>query len=681
MPIQAGNFNGRALVLYCTDNLFYSAGLRRESMRSVSIVLMALTISLVPVAGFAAGPVNTVNNGPVINGGAYFNTATGKTTFSNTAGTGLWLKSGSNLRGAEVNASGGLTNNGGTFLLQAPGQTVRLDGNIDVRAIRDGSGQYLGDGGKVFVDAAYLFQKGNIYASGYSGGLVQFNVDSATINSGARIEARGEGSASAHYPPTNLTVPREGTISINSKGPVDIRHNAFLDTSGGGSDINIEGSVVNMEGVLKSTGTAFDGGTIRLVSAGQTNLASTQAAILSATTNGLFTTAESAAINTRLTSLVANHEGDIVVSAADAVNPRGLLSAQTNILAARRNIENGGWISADGLSFPIDSPLLNGGVVSLNAGSTITNTGRLSASGGGVSGDPHQGRAGIMALSYKDGLFNSGSIVATSRSTFGGGLIDFSGPVNPSGNGTVAAFGSDHQHGIGTIVMPNPGVTSNQLYGTWARTRPNEVVYGTNFFQGMIFMNASLPGASITNGSLETWFNHGIVRSNYDQLGTGQARANIGNYYGHTISNNPIIVSSNDGSSFQLESFIAPFTSLTLLTNGSVNVPTPIQIGFNHFHLHTDPFEDDLAESERGRLSVMSNSLTFQPIGGFTISGQTDYMLISEKGRFGPPFNRVFSATDMGPGTAYIALKNAFTGSPANFSMDRFDPSLIIKAP
>jgi hypothetical protein len=662
-------------------------------MRSVSIVLMALTVSLVPVAGFAAGPVNTVNNGPVINGGDYFNTATGKTTFSNTAGTGLWLKSGSNLRGAEVNASGGLTNNGGTFLLQAPGQTVRLDGNIDVRAIRDGSGQYLGDGGKVFVDAAYLFQKGNIYASGYNGGLVQFNVDSATINSGARIEARGEGSASTHYPPTNLTVPRGGTISINSKGPVDIRHNAFLDTSGGESDINIEGSVVNMEGVLKSTGTDFDGGTIRLVSAGQTNLVPTQAAILSATTNGLFTAAESAVLNTRLTSLAANHEGDIVVSAADAVNPRGRLSTQTAILAARRNIENGGWISADGLSPTVDTPLLNGGVVSLNAGSTITNTGRISASGGGVVGNPNQGSAGIIALSYKDAMSNTGAIVATSRYTFGGGLIDFSGPVNPTGNGTVAAFGSDNRYGFGTIVMPNPGVTSNQLYGTWARTQPNEVLFGTNFFRGMIFMNAALPGSSVSNGSFDAWLNsgsHGRVRNFFDQLGNGQAKnMDLQSYYFHSPSANPIIVSSNDGSSFNLSSpntfsmggTRSPFTSLTVLTNGSVTVPGPMQIGFNHIQLHTTPSEDDLAESERGHLSLLSNSLTFQPSGSFTISGQTDYMLISEKGRFGPPFNRVFSATDMGPGTAYIALKNAFTGSSANFSMDRFDPSLIIKAP
>jgi hypothetical protein len=60
------------------------------------LFVLVMSVSLSPQA-FAQ--INTVNNGPVINSGTYRNTADSKTTFTNTVGGGLWLKSGSNIRG------------------------------------------------------------------------------------------------------------------------------------------------------------------------------------------------------------------------------------------------------------------------------------------------------------------------------------------------------------------------------------------------------------------------------------------------------------------------------------------------------------------------------------------------------------------------------------------------------
>jgi hypothetical protein len=125
----------------------------RNSQSGWGFILLAASLTLSTVA---LADVNTVNDGPIVAGGTYLNTADGKTTFKNSAGGGLWLKSGSNIRGVEVNASGSLTNNGGTVHFYAPGNVVRLDGNIDVRGIRNSQGVYRGDGGKVFVDSAYI---------------------------------------------------------------------------------------------------------------------------------------------------------------------------------------------------------------------------------------------------------------------------------------------------------------------------------------------------------------------------------------------------------------------------------------------------------------------------------------------------------------------------------------------
>jgi hypothetical protein len=72
-------------------------------------------------------PTHTVQDGRIISGGTYFNTAHQATTFINNNAGGLWLKSDSTVHGLEVGANGGLNHNGGTLHLFAPGQVVRVD--------------------------------------------------------------------------------------------------------------------------------------------------------------------------------------------------------------------------------------------------------------------------------------------------------------------------------------------------------------------------------------------------------------------------------------------------------------------------------------------------------------------------------------------------------------------------
>ena len=185
----------------------------REMMREnririhvMGLIGLACTIALTD-QGFAATPINSVQDGRIISGGTYYNTADNTTTFVNSSSGGLWLKGGSTVRGLEVNSSGVLTNNGGTLHLYAPGQVVRVDGNINVNANMNSQGAALGNGGKVFIDSAYLFQNGNIMANGINGGLVQVNVGSMTLGDGSHDskpkDQTGDG----------------GVIAINASGP------------------------------------------------------------------------------------------------------------------------------------------------------------------------------------------------------------------------------------------------------------------------------------------------------------------------------------------------------------------------------------------------------------------------------------------------------------------------------
>lgn len=201
----------------------------------------------------APGQVNSVNNGKDITAGTYYNTSGSKTVFQNTGTGGLKLKSGDLVRGLESDAVGNPSGHGGHLHFNAPGAVVRLDGNINVSALQSG-GAYTGNGGRVTVDAAYLYQNGSIFANGINGGHIQFNVGDAHFNSESRLEAMGFGG-------------HGGTIRINATNKVTVQEGAVMDATGDvigtydTSIISIEGSIVNNEGIQRAANVFITPGT------------------------------------------------------------------------------------------------------------------------------------------------------------------------------------------------------------------------------------------------------------------------------------------------------------------------------------------------------------------------------------------------------------------------------------
>ena len=90
------------------------------------ICVLALSLGVAQAAEIPANLVNQTYNGSTIQGGTYFNTTGAETKFTNTAGTGITLNAGQNIRGVEgtpatfgLDASpAGYTGNGGNIHIQ-----------------------------------------------------------------------------------------------------------------------------------------------------------------------------------------------------------------------------------------------------------------------------------------------------------------------------------------------------------------------------------------------------------------------------------------------------------------------------------------------------------------------------------------------------------------------------------
>lgn len=457
---------------------------QRTFQKNVFQIGLPLSLLLFSATVQAALPINSVNDGRIIQGGTYGNTADKVTTFKNSAGGGLWLQGGQSLRGVEVDPTGKLTRNGGTFHLYAPGQVVRLEGNIDIRGQQSTNGAFIGNGGRVFIDSAYLFQNGNIFASGINGGMVQFNVGSLTLGPTARIMALGYGG-------------QGGVVSINASGAVDLQRGSMIETSGKVSGmfdtnvINIEGSLVNIEGTLQANGIQSRGGTVRLVSTGQTDLNQTQSALLDANAQHTFNSSEIDTHNGRLNTLKANYEGSIRIASTKKpteqqviINTQGMLNTTiiegndradltpragdggTILITAQNRILNGGWLLAGGAQGLSGANGGNGGTINLNAGTDLITSGRITAGGG--SGGDKGGTGGLIAFNYRDGLSNTGTILALGgqapRQGGRGGLIVFAGNNSPLGNGSVLTMGGPGQSSgsLGSIVVNTPNAPQSQ---------------------------------------------------------------------------------------------------------------------------------------------------------------------------------------------------------------------------
>jgi len=369
----------------------------KKWLLSFSLALSTFAASL-PLSVAAPGDTNSINDGQVVTGGTYYNTPGEKTTFQNSGGTGLWLKSGTTVTGLEKDLIGNLTGNGGWVHFNAPGQAVRLDGNINVSAVMSGGG-YAGNGGRVTVNSSYLYQNGQIYANGANGGSVQFNVGSAMFGPAAKIDVRGFGNG--------VDAGYGGQIGISASGIVDVGQGAIFDASGklaGTFDttlINIEGGVINVEGILRADGVLLDGGisdggVIRLVASGLNTADMAVACVDCAITKstGIFTDGEKQTILDRQNQL-ANANGDVVIGSTGVVSANGVdgnstvknaSGGGTIIATAVRNIINNGLVTANGGNALNSTDAAgdggDGGAIALLAAADFENNGVIRANGG-----------------------------------------------------------------------------------------------------------------------------------------------------------------------------------------------------------------------------------------------------------------------------------------------------------
>lgn len=377
-------------------------------------LLFALALSCgVSYADIPSGAmVNHTYDGGVIQGGNYYNTKGSETVFINTAGTGITLNAGQTIHGYEAQGTS-YTGNGGAIHIQAPDQVVRLNGNIDVRGLSSGPGSGTGgNGGNVTIDAAYLFQNGNILATGANGGNVQMNVGGMTMT--GSIDARG-----GVYAPTPMNPGQSGyggNVTINSTAAVETHGSIMTNGLNGLANSNpqsmtpysdnivIVGHGVNMGSTLW----AGNGGAITVSSTGNdADVSINQGAIAQA------------------------DGGAITVSSQRDINQNGTLLTNSNT------------------STP--------SVISLTASNAINNTGRLQADGISLGGNINLAANSIS---------NTG--VIRSIGTSKGGDITFTG-ANPTGSGVVVTMGTV-PGSLGTITAPDPVNSTNTLIGIWKKS-------------------------------------------------------------------------------------------------------------------------------------------------------------------------------------------------------------------
>jgi hypothetical protein len=472
----------------------------KQSKFAASVAL-ALSLSISSTALAAPGDTNSVNNGGTITGGTYYNTPDNKTTFTNNGGTGdLHLPTGQTVRGIEVNPWGGATGNGGTIHFFAPGGMVRLDGNVDVSGIINGRGAYIGNGGRVFVDSAMLFQNGSIFANGINGGAVQFNVGAAMFGPNAMVQANGFGGTA-------------GTISVNSSGIVDLQKGAIFDASGRsisyGADnvnVNIVGSLVNNEGIITANGiavndghvtllaadkdaakaeyalaseldtpwfstegTGTNGGVIRLVATGQTRTDCLDCVTDKAVKEGTITADEALTLQARQADLVARYDGDIInrgtiqANGADGVkNSRPVWNDDDDVIMA---YGKDGWGGDSLVGSATDGG--NGGVIIASAADDITNTGLIQANGG--NGGHYNAYEG--PILYKTSIAKDMGPISMAGKGGNGGVISLSATDTitngtPSENcqisdATIEANGGKGGHMTQTAYASSTAVNTN----------------------------------------------------------------------------------------------------------------------------------------------------------------------------------------------------------------------------
>jgi len=370
---------------------------RRHAGRWTVSLALATSLAFSAVSPVLAD-VNTVNDGPNIKGGIYDSTPDGVTTFINSAHTGLHLKAGDVVTGREVDSNTLLpTGNGGNVLIDASGQVVRLDGDINV------SGLF---GGHVNINAGALYQNGQIFANGsQGGGLVQMNVASMTMGPNAHIDARGLGG-------------NGGVVGINATGTVTIPQGAVIDSSGSvigtynTNVIQVHGGLVNLDGILQAKGLnpGDNGGKVAIYATDSLKIGST---------------------------------GQVIANGADGssgFNPGNGGNGGMVLVSANKHLDNDGLIAANGGNGGTN-PTTEVGPVSTTvdgAGNTVQQQVSNGQNGG------NGGNGGQVEVYFKDQITNNGAIEVKGGNG-GDGQVAFAGEnyVHQIANGGNGGNGGD----------------------------------------------------------------------------------------------------------------------------------------------------------------------------------------------------------------------------------------------
>lgn len=354
---------------------------RNAGRWTVALALAAsMAFSGLPAAFAHPGDINSVNDGQNVAGGTYYNTPGDKTTFTNSGGSGLYVQAGTTVTGREVSSDTHTeTGNGGWVDFNAPGQIVRIDGNINVSGIlKDGA--YLGNGGKVTIESGFLYQNGQIFANGVNGGMVQMNVTNMTMGPDARIEAKGLAGAGGVI---NINAPG-GTIAIN-KGAVVDSSGAVIGTYNT-NVIQMTGSVVNLDGIVQANGLTpgQQGGQVKVFATD---------------------------------SIKIGPDGKLLANGADGVmgyNPTDGSKGGEVFVTAKHNIDNNGLIAANGGNGGTNPEVAHGPVsnaVDQNGNQQYDESGnpiQQQASFGQNGGNGGDG--GTVTVSYQGAMTNKGAI-------------------------------------------------------------------------------------------------------------------------------------------------------------------------------------------------------------------------------------------------------------------------------
>jgi hypothetical protein len=376
---------------------------RRHAGRWTVSLALAVSLGFSTVAPVFAD-VNTVNDGPNINGGTYDNTPGGVTTFVNSAHSGLYLKAGDVVTGREVDAANLLpTGNGGNIHINAPGQMVRLDGDINVSGIINGGN--LGNGGRVTIDAGALYQNGQIFANGTNGGLIQMNVNSMNMGPNAQIDARGLNGAG-------------GVVDINATGMVTIPHGAIVDSSGtvignyNTNVIQVKGGIVNLDGILQAKGLnpGDNGGKVAIYATDSLKIGST---------------------------------GQLIANGADGsngYNPSNGGDGGMVLVSANKNLDNDGLIAANGGHGGTNPDTAVGPVETVIDGAGNTVKQQVSNGQDGGNG----GNGGQVEVYFKNQMTNNGAIEVKGGDG-GDGQVAYAGDhgVHQIANGGNGGNGGD----------------------------------------------------------------------------------------------------------------------------------------------------------------------------------------------------------------------------------------------